>query len=133
MRQSGAAATSRYVPYQRARRPGGRPDQKPLWRVLVHRKCADGWDELVQRVGLQSAQRTWDHLAMQPDRPPDIGQCTKLRGMDAYAKDGWSPIYHYEASSMVRLDYQYHAGYQTGSDSDPHPVVRVLRIEFSSH
>ena len=40
---------------------------------------------------------------MQPDQPPRIGQCTKLRGMVKYARDGWSDVYHYEASSMVRI------------------------------
>ncbi len=53
----------------------------------------------------------WDHLATQPDQPPRIGQCTKLHGMARYARDGWSDVYHYEASSMVR----------------------ILRISFSSH
>ncbi|WP_158068449.1 hypothetical protein [Serinicoccus sp. CUA-874] len=53
--------------------------------------------------------------------------------MKKYAKDGWSPIYHYEASSMARIDYQFHAGLQVSEGLTPHPVVRILKLDLGSH
>jgi hypothetical protein len=82
--------TSAYSPFTPARRPGGRPDIRPSYRVLIHHDYSTLWDALIDRVGLSNAQRAWDHLATQPGSPPLIGQCTKLRGMQKYAKDGWS-------------------------------------------
>lgn len=128
-----ATSQSSYSPYGPARRPGGKPAAEPHFRVLVHRKCEQHWAELADRVGLSGAQRTWDHLAMQPDQPPPIGQCTKMRGMNKYERDGWSAIYHYEVSSMVRLDYQFHRNFRTSKEKEPSPVVRIPRIDFSSH
>jgi len=130
---AGTSGKSNYAPYQPARRPGGKPDRKPVWRVVVHRKDQDKWDALAGRVGLQSAQRVWDHLAAQPDLPPLIGQCQKLRGMEKFVKDGWSSIYHYEVSSMGRLDFQYNRHHQADPEKEPCPVVRILRIDLSSH
>ncbi len=101
--------------------------------MLIHHKYLERRNALVDRVGLANAQRAWDHLAMQPGSPPPIGQCTKMRGMAKYAKDGWSHIYHYEASSMARIDYQFHPGIQVSEGMEPCPVVRVLRLELGSH
>lgn len=124
---------SAYSPYAPARRPGGKPGEKPNYRVLIHHKYLDRWDALVERVGLANAQRAWDHLAMQPGSPPLIGQCSKMRGMAKHAKDGWSHIYHYEASSMARIDYQFHPGIQVSEGMEACPVVRILRLELGSH
>lgn len=126
-------ANSAYMPFAPARRPGGKPEDEPRFRVVVHRKYLPAWTELIDRIGLPSAQRAWDYLATQPDQPPRIGQCTKLRGMAKYARDGWSDVYHYEASSMVRIDYQFHRNHQTSEERAPCPVVRILRISLSSH
>lgn len=62
-----------------------------------------------------------------------VGHCQKMRGMDKFAKDGWSPIYHYEVSSMGRLNYQFNPRYQADPEKDPSPVVRILTIDLSSH
>lgn len=121
--------TSAYAPY----RPARRPDEKPKFRVLVHHKYTGAWAVFAEQVGLANAQRAWDHPAMHPEQPPPIGQCTKLKGMAKYAKDGWSPIYHYEASSKARIDYQYHLSFQTADDQAPCPVVRILRLDLGSH
>jgi hypothetical protein len=61
------AAGSR--PFPPARRPGGRPAAKPRYRVLVHRKFADLWASLPERVGLAAAQQFYDHVAKTPDQP----------------------------------------------------------------
>lgn len=124
---------SAYQPFEPARRPGGRPSEKPPWRVLIHRKHADLWSQLPTCVGLQSAQRAWDYLAMSPNIPPEIGSSTKLKGMQKFAKDGWSAPHHYEVSGAGRIDYQYNPGYRTAPDGDPHPVVRIISLDLSSH
>lgn len=100
---------------------------------MVHQKYQDKWDALTERVGLQSAQRAWDHLATQPDLPPPIGHCQKLRGMEKYAKDGWSSLYHYEVSSMARVDFQFNPGHRADPEKEPCQVVRIVRIGLSSH
>ena len=125
--------TSAYAPYAPARRPGGKPDEKPKYRVLVHHKYLTVWDSLADQIGLANAQRAWAHLATQPSQPPPTGQCTKLRGMEKYVKGGWSPIYHYEASSKARIDYQFHPSFRTTDDNIPSPVVRILRMDLGSH
>jgi hypothetical protein len=58
-----------YRPHVPARRPGTRPSVKPVFRVLVHRKYLETWDELPSRVGLANAQQFWDHVAMTPGEP----------------------------------------------------------------
>ncbi|MDO5066081.1 MAG: hypothetical protein Q4D96_02215 [Propionibacteriaceae bacterium] len=125
--------TSAYSPFAPARRPGGKPADKPRFRVLVHHKHLRDWAVLIERIGLANAQRAWEHLAMQPDQPPPIGQCTKLKGMGKFIKDGWSPVYHYEASSKARIDYQFHEAFQTAANRTPTPVVRILRMDLGSH
>jgi hypothetical protein len=65
-------APSAYRPHVAARRPGGRPSVKPLFRVLVHRQFLGIWNELPARVGLANAQQFWDHVAMTPGQPPRV-------------------------------------------------------------
>jgi hypothetical protein len=49
-------APAAYRPPVAARRPGGRPSAKPVFRVLVHHKYLAIWNELADRVGLANAQ-----------------------------------------------------------------------------
>ena len=34
---------------------------------------------------------------------------------------------------MARADYQFNDQYKTATDGDPHPVVAILTIDYSSH
>jgi len=124
---------SAYQPYEPAKRPGGKPQGKPGWRVLVHRKHAALWAQLAENVGLQNAQRAWEHLATSPNLPPAIGTSTKLKGTQKFAVDGWSAIYHYEVSGAGRIDYQFNGAFTTSPGADPHPVVRIISISLGSH
>jgi hypothetical protein len=125
---------SSYEPFVNARRPGGRPSRRPKYRVLVHRQYLAYYDELVQRVGLKQAQQFWDHVAHNPGTPDPIAQTCFLRGRAGRPKSpGWSRTIHYEVSGAGRIDYQYHDAYTTEPDGDPHPVVTILTINYSSH
>lgn len=127
-------AKSAYRPYNPARRPGGRPRQRPAFRVVVHRAHLARWLELPDRIGLESAQQAWDHLANTPDRPPAINSATVLRGRAGRPSEpGFSRRIHYELSSMARFDYEYNREYRLGAEGDPHPVVRIVAIQISSH
>jgi len=122
-----------YSPYGPARRPGGKPAAAPEYRVLVHRKFAAQWDELVGRVGVRSAQQFWDHVAYTPGQPPVVNSACKLRGKAAKPKaTGFSSTYHYEISGAGRIDYQYNGEY-VGERGDPHGVVWILTVDLGSH
>jgi hypothetical protein len=126
--------SSVYDPFGPARRPGGRPTEVPLYRVLVYRRFRGHWDQLVKRVGLQQAQQLWDHLARSPGDKSPIASTTILRGEAGKPwGPGWSRTVHYEASSSVRVDYQYNDRYRTFEEGDPHCVVAILTISFGSH
>lgn len=123
-----------YSPFGPARSPGGRPDEKPKYRVLVHRKFSNHWLELADRVGIQQAKQFWDHVTQSPGQPSPLASITILRGKAGRAMDdGWSRTHHYEVSGAGRIDYQYHNRYQVSEDSDAHPVVAILTINFGSH
>lgn len=127
-------ATSAYQPLQPAKRPGGRPDEAPNFRVLVHRQYHQKYKRLAEAIGLQQAQELWDHLAMTPDQPPKVGSSCILRGKAGLPQGvGWSRTVHYEASSKARVDYQYNKEYTTPDGGDPHPVVAILTISLTSH
>ncbi len=64
--------TGAYQPYRPARRPGGKPQAKPRYRVLVHRKFAELWQALPQRVGVTSVQQFYDHVTHTPGQPAAI-------------------------------------------------------------
>lgn len=123
-----------YSPHVPARRPGRRPDRAPLYRVLVHRRFLGHYRQLAERVGLQQAQQFWDHIAINPGNPDPVAQTCFLRGKAGRPQaPGWSRTIHYEVSSSAGIDYQYCDEYRTASDGDPHRVVTILTVNYSSH
>lgn len=128
------APNSAYEPNMPARRPGGRPDTAPKYRVLVHCRFRGHYDELAARVGLKQAQQFWDHVSQNPGNPDPIASTCFLKGRAGRPKGaGWSRTVHYEVSSSARIDYQYCDAYKTEPDGDAHPVVAILTINYSSH
>lgn len=128
------SAGSNYQPLRPGRRPGGKPTNAPVYRVLVHRKFLEKWQALPERVGLAAAQDFWDHVAATPGTPPPTASTCILRGKAGLPQgNGWSRTIHYELSSMARINYQFNDAYTTAPDGDPHRVVAVLSIDFSSH
>ncbi|HEX6472177.1 MAG TPA: hypothetical protein VF069_24000 [Streptosporangiaceae bacterium] len=100
----------------------------------MHKRFRSHYEELPARVGLQQAQQFWDHVADAPGSPDPIAPTTILKGKAGRPKGpGWSRTIHYELSSSARIDYQYHNAYTTTPDGDPHPVVAILTINYSSH
>lgn len=125
---------SAYRPHVPARRPGGRPARQPQYRVLVHRQYLRHYSQMVERVGLQQAQELWDHLAASPGVPAPTANTVILKGKAGLPKGtGWSRTVHYEVSSMARVNYQFNDSFQTTPNGDPHPVVAILSIDYSSH
>jgi hypothetical protein len=123
-----------YSPYVAARRPDESPQTKPLFRVLVHHRYLDEWNSLADRVGIQNAQRFWDHVAHKPGEAPDVGQCSVMKGKHNGPKwAGYSRTIHYEVSGAGRIDYQYNAASTEGALGDAHPVVKILVIDLGSH
>jgi len=117
-----------------ARAPGGRPAEKPVYRVLVHRQFVEVWNKLVDRVGLTAARQFWEHVTTTPGNPPAVGSSTILRGKHhAPEWEGYSRTIHYEISGAGRIDYQYCNGTREGSRGDSHPVVKILTIDLGSH
>jgi hypothetical protein len=105
-----------------------------VYRVLVHRQYADKWSELVDRVGEDAAQRFWDHVAMMPGTiPATAGSCILKGSAGRPQEPGWSRTVHYEISSMGRINYQYNDAYRTSPDADPHKIVAIRTIDYSSH
>jgi hypothetical protein len=128
------APTSAYDPLGPARRPGPKPTKAPRYRVLVHKRFRHHYDELVGRVGLQQASQLWDHLAMNPGNTSATAATCYLRGRAGKPQGpGWSRTIHYEVTSSARVDYQYHDAYCTRAGGDPHRVVAILTISYSSH
>ena len=101
--------------------------------MLVHRQYEHMWDDLPARVGLESAQQFYDHVAWTPGEPPRVNFSMPLRGKAGRARDGFSRVYHYEISGAGRLNYRFHNAYAHGSQGDPHAIVQVLTIDLSSH
>ena len=127
-------AASAYQPYAPARRPGGKPPEKPAYRVLVHRQFQPAWEQLSERVGLESAQQFYDHVASSPGQPPAVGRTSILRGAAGRPLGhGFSRTIHYEISGAGRIDYQFNDAFTGGAHGDPHPVVLLLTIDLSSH
>lgn len=108
--------------------------EAPAFRVLVHRQYYEKYERLAEVVGVKQAQELWDYLATTPDKPPKTGSCCILKGKAGDPQGvGWSRTRHYEASSKVRIDYEFHREYRTTDVADPHPVVAIRTITFSSH
>lgn len=123
-----------YRPYVAARRPGARPEERPRFRVLVHRRYLDVWNGVADRVGKESAQQFWDHVAATPGQPPAVGTSTMLRGKHHGPKwPGYSRTIHYKISGAGRIDYQYASATHEGDTGDPHAVVKILTIDLGSH
>lgn len=133
-RQQADPQPGAYRPYVAARRQGGRPADKPGFRVLVHRQYLDVWNSLVDRVGLQNAQQFWDHVSRTPGQPPEVGTSSVMKGRHHAGKwPGYSPTIHYEISGAGRIDYQYNPASTEGADGDSHGVVKILTIDLGSH
>lgn len=122
-----------YSPLITTGRPGGKPTQRPRFRVLINKSDWKQWTDMLDQVGMQSGQRLWDHLAFRADRPPEVGKVTRLKGRHMKGQDGWSGVHHYEVSGAGRVDFQFHPAFTEGKAGDPHPVVRIIRISMSSH
>jgi hypothetical protein len=128
------APTSAYDPYKPAKRPSGKPDSEPRYRVLVHKRFLLHYNELSARVGEQQAKQFWDHVANTPGRTDPVASTSILKGRAGRAQGpGWSRTIHYEVSSSARIDYQYNDDYVTAPGGDPHPVVAILTINYGSH
>jgi hypothetical protein len=134
-RRERGAESSAYKPFTNTRRPGGPPGYQPEYRVLVHRKHEDRWRELPAHVGLEQAQRFYDHVATNPGEAPDGVSVTILKGSAGRPREeGFSPTRHWRVPGhAARLDYQFNSAYEGGADGDPHPVVRIIAISVSSH
>jgi hypothetical protein len=133
--ETGGSDTSSYRPYTNTRRPGGKPDYEPAYRVLVHRRHQQRWEELADRIGLDQAQRFYDHVAQHPGEPAEGVRMNVLRGRAGDpGETGFSRTVHWRVPGRAaRLDYQYHPHYSGGSAGDKHAVVRVIAIVLSSH
>jgi hypothetical protein len=125
---------SAYDPLQPAKRPGGKPDEQPKYRVLVHKRFRRLYEELAARAGLQQAQQFWDHVAHDPGSPAPVASTCILKGQAGRPKGpGWSRTVHYEVTSSARIDYQFCDEYQTSPEGDSHKVVAILTINYTSH
>lgn len=124
-----------YSPMIPARRPGGRPGRRPEYRVLVHRKYADMWEHAEEYgVELPALQKCWDHLAFDPAGTKGVVKTKFLHGKAGRPKErGFSRTLHYDLSGKARIDYQYCDDHRTGADGDPHKVVYIWTVDFSSH
>jgi hypothetical protein len=123
-----------YRPYVAERRPGGGPSERPRFRVLVHRRFLDIWNSLAEQVGKENARQFWDHVAMTPGQPPQVGTSTMLRGKHHGPKwPAYSRTIHYEVSGAGRIDYQFANATTEGRIGDEHAVVKILTIHLGSH
>ncbi len=126
-------AAGAYRPHVAARRPGGRPAVRPVFRVLVHHKYLAVWSELPARVGLSNAQQFWDHVAMTPGQPPKVGTSSVMKGKHNGPKwPGCSKTIHYEITGAGRIDYQFNPSATEGPRGDPHGVVKIMSIDLGS-
>ena len=117
-----------------ARRPSGRPPFKPRFLVLVHHRREQAWLDLPARVGAKSADQFWDHVALNPGRPPEVNSSALLRGKAGQPiAPGFSRTIHYEISGAGRIDYQFNPRWIARKGGDPHAVVIVIRVALGSH
>lgn len=122
-----------YRPFVAARHPLGKAPEKPLWRILVHKKHVDLWNRIAEVCGDSNAGELWLHLAMQPDQAPRLGTVTPMKGKhNGATSDGKSRVYHYEVSGAGRVDYRFCKDWKA-SKGDKHPVVWIVSIDLASH
>ncbi len=127
-------ATGAHHPWMPARRPGCQPSFTPRYFVLVHHRLDAIWGSLPQRVGIESAQQFWDHVALDPGRPPRVNSTTMLRGKRGTPlAAGFSRTIHYEISGAGRIDFQFNPDWSRGASGDAHAIVVILRIDLGSH
>lgn len=127
-------ATGAHHPWMPARRPGGRPSFTPRFRVLVHYQLETAWDRLHVLVGSVSLQQFWDHVAVEPGRPPRVNRATVLRGSRGRPLDtGFSRTVHYEVSGAARIDYQFNPRWVGPADGREYGIVVILQIGLGSH
>ena len=127
-----------YQPFVPARYPSGapgdKPDSKPPYRVLVHRKFLSHWEDLVSRIGAEGARQFWDHVTQTPGEPCAVASTTILKGSAGKPIGvGWSRTCHYEISGAVRINYQFNNSYKTNDDGDSHRIVAIRTINYGSH
>ena len=92
------------------------------------------WAQLAARVGIESAQQFYDHVAQTPGQPPKVNSASILRGKAGRPKfEGASRTIHYEISGAGRIDYQYVDNFTGGHHGDPHAVVFIFTIDLDSH
>ncbi|MGI8873663.1 MAG: hypothetical protein ACR2KP_04930 [Egibacteraceae bacterium] len=97
--------------------------------MLVHRKFAQLWEQLPERVGLESAQQFYDHIAHTPGVPPKVNSSTVLRGKAGKPKfAGGSRTIHYEISGAGRIDYQHVSQHTGGAHGDPRSGTTALPV-----
>lgn len=102
--------------------------------MLVHRHYLEVWNVLAERVGLESAQQFWDHVAFTPGEHPRVGSSAVMKGRHNGPKwPGYSRTIHYEISGAGRIDYQFNPASAEGAEGDPHGVVKILTIDLGSH
>lgn len=100
----------------------------------MHRQFRSEWASLPDRVGLESAQQLWEHLAHTPGRVPAVGTTSILRGRAGRPMaEGFSRTVHYEISGAGRVDYQFCDRFRAHPDGDEHAIVVILAINLSSH
>ncbi|GAA3058860.1 MULTISPECIES: hypothetical protein [Actinomycetes] len=124
-----------YRPFVAARYPAsGQPVEKPVWRVIVHRKHVDAWNRILDLCGESNAQELWQHLTTRPDQQPLLGTVTPMKGRRyGPTADGMSRVYHYEVTGAARVDYRFNPNYRTSVDGDPHRIVQIISISLGSH
>lgn len=126
-----------YAPYVAARYPAaGSPEEKPQWRVLVHRQHVNDWNRILEVCGESNAVELWTHLTTRPDQKPLLGSVTIMRGNQHSKKaDGMSRVHHYRISGAGRVDYRFNPEYQVKGTppGDKHRVVQIISIDLGSH
>ena len=122
-----------YDPYITIASPDGKPSTKPRFRILMSKRLWKAWENAIGQAGDKNVQQLWNHLAYRPDKLPLLGSVTRLKGGQARGKDGWSDVHHYEITGAGRIDYQFHRQYTGGTQGDAHAVVKIIRIDMSSH
>jgi hypothetical protein len=121
-----------YPGYMPARSPT-RPTTRPLYRVMVKKKVRPAWDELPQRVGTDSAQQFWDHVAYTPGAKARVNSSNIMKGKYGTPQiAGGARTVHYRISGAGRIDYTYHNKY-VGVRGDEHRVSFILMINHGSH